>query len=124
MKSIRQYTFETNSSSAHSMVVPNIKKIEIDNFNEGKTWYCNVGHNYNKPFWTTAELVEELKKTIGTEEYKNMSCARYIDEKFSPVANPFEGIWNLTEDEEKNVIEDFENFKGYIAENLSEDMFE
>lgn len=104
MKSIRQYTFETNSSSAHSMVVPNIKKIEIDNFNEGKTWYCNVGRNYNKPFWTTAELVEELKKTIGTEEYKNMSCAGYIDEKFSPVANPFEGIWNtwnLTEDEEK-----------------------
>lgn len=127
MKSIRQYTFETNSSSAHSMVVPNIKKIEIDNFNEGKTWYCNVGRNYNKPFWTTAELVEELKKTIDTEEYKNMSCDRCIDEKFSPVANPFEGIWNtwnLTEDEEKTVIEDFENFKGYIAENLSEDMFE
>lgn len=47
MKSIRQYTFETNSSSVHSMVVPNIKKIEIDNFNEGKTWYCNVGRNYN-----------------------------------------------------------------------------
>lgn len=55
-----------------------------------------------------------------------MSCVGYIDEKFSPVANSFEGIWNtwnLTEEEEKNVSEDFENFKSYIAENLSEDMF-
>lgn len=50
MKSIRQCTFETNSSSCHSMVVPNIKKIEIDNFNEGKTWYCYVRGNHNKPF--------------------------------------------------------------------------
>lgn len=127
MKSIRQDTFETNSSSCHSMVVPNIKKIEIDNFNEGKTWYSYVRGNHNKPFWTAAELVEELKKTVGTEEYKNMSCVGYIDMKFSPIANPFEGIWNtwnLTEEEEKNVIEDFENFKSYITENLSVDMFE
>ena len=42
MKSLRYGTFETNSSSAHAMVFPNIKKTEIDNFNEGKTWYCYV----------------------------------------------------------------------------------
>jgi len=126
MKSIRQGTFETNSSSAHAMVVPNIKKIEIDNFNEGKTWYCYVNHHYDKPFWTTAELVEELKKSTKTEEFERLSIG-YVDLKFSPVSNPFEGIWNtwgLTKEEEKNVIEDFENFKNYFAENLSEDMFE
>ena len=103
MKSLRYGTFETNSSSAHAMVFPNIKKTEIDNFNEGKTWYCYVNWCYDKPFWTTAELVEELKKTIGTERYESMGCAEYIDEKFSPVANPFESIWNtwnLTEEEE------------------------
>jgi len=126
MKSIRQGTFETNSSSAHAMVVPNIKKIEIDNFNEGKTWYCYVNRHYDKPFWTTAELVEELKKSTKTEEFERLSIG-YVDLKFSPVSNPFEGIWNtwgLTKEEEKNVIEDFENFKNYFAENLSEDMFE
>ena len=126
MKSIRQGTFETNSSSAHSLVVPNIKKIEIDNFNAGKTWYCYVGRHYDKPFWTTTELVEELKKSAKTEEFERLSIG-YVDLKFSPVANPFEGIWNtwgLTKEEEQNVIEDFENFKNYFAENLSEDMFE
>lgn len=126
MKSIRQGTFETNSSSAHSMVVPNIKKIEIDNFNAGKTWYCCIDYNHNKPFWTTAELVEELKKSTKTEEFERLSVG-YVDLKFSPVYNPFEGIWNtwgLTKDEEQNVIEDFENFKSYFAENISEDMFE
>jgi len=106
--------------------VPNIKKIEIDNFNAGKTWYCYVDHHYDKPFWTTTELVEELKKSAKTEEFERLSIG-YVDLKFSPVANPFEGIWNtwsLTKEEEKNVIEDFENFKNYFAENLSEDMFE
>lgn len=80
----------------------------------------------NKPFWTTAELVEELKKSTKTEEFERLSIG-YVDLKFSPVVNPFEGIWNtwgLTKEEEKNVIEDFENFKNYFAENLSEDMFE
>ena len=126
MKSIRQGTFETNSSSTHSLVVPNIKKTEIDNFNEGKTWYCYAGRHYDKPFWTTTELVEELKKSTETEEFARLSIG-YVGLKFSPVANPFEGIWNtwgLTKDEEKDVIEDFENFKNYFAENLSEDMFE
>ena len=106
--------------------MPNIKKIEIDNFNAGKTWYCYVGRHYDKPFWTTTELVEELKKSAKTEEFERLSIG-YVDLKFSPVANPFEGIWNtwgLTKEEEQNVIEDFENFKNYFAENLSEDMFE
>ena len=67
-----------------------------------------------------------MKKSAKTEEFERLSIG-YVDLKFSPVANPFEGIWNtwgLTKEEEQNVIEDFENFKNYFAENLSEDMFE
>lgn len=70
--------------------------------------------------------MEELKKSTKTEEFERLSVG-YVDLKFSPVSNPFKGIWNtwgLTKDEEKSVIEDFENFKNYFAENLSEDMFE
>ena len=38
MKTIRPGTFETNSSSCHTITLKATKK-QIDEFNEGKRWY-------------------------------------------------------------------------------------
>ena len=47
MKTIRPGTFETNSSSCHTITLKATKK-QIDEFNEGKRWYFynrNLGWN-------------------------------------------------------------------------------
>lgn len=125
IETIRYNTFETNSSSCHSLTVL-VTKEDIDAFNSGELWYCMIDGNNDKCFWTTTEIVENLWKTINTSNFKEMSIKNYIYLKFSESKNPFDGIWNIsnkTEEEQKDIVEDFECFKDYIANELSIDMF-
>ena len=70
MKKIRLNTFETNSSSTHSMVIA--PEDEFSRWERGEVYY----HDWKDKFATKEEILEELKNDI--ERYRGTTLATYL----------------------------------------------
>lgn len=62
MKTIREGTFETNSSSTHSIVM--YSDIEDQKMKNGEAW-CD---GWNEGIWTANELSDKIKELYGKDE--------------------------------------------------------
>ena len=82
MRTIRPGTFETNSSSCHTITLKATKK-QIDEFNEGKRWYfynSNLGWNDPKreAFLNFDELFEAFNDAVkNTDVVEKNQCYNY-----------------------------------------------
>lgn len=126
MKTIRSGTFETNSSSCHTITLKATKK-QIDEFNEGKRWYfynSNLGWNDPKreALLNFDELFEVLNDAVkNTDVVEKTYCQDYCL-RFSDFGVDIYGLpWGRDDDEV--VKKDYDRFKKYFVDNFDKDMF-
>lgn len=125
MKTIRPGTFETNSSSCHTITLKATKK-QIDEFNEGKRWYFWNWDSDNcerlDMFATLEEVYPQVEKLILSPELENLKTSDIG--YYSRGSEYGIDICYLPWDSSEEYIEkDFEKFKKYISENICFDMF-
>lgn len=126
MKTIRPGTFETNSSSCHTITLKATKK-QIDEFNEGKRWYfynSNLGWNDPKSeaLLNFDELFEVLNDAVkNTDIVERTQCSDYDSSNFSDFGvDIYELPWGR---DDEVVKKDYDRFKKYFVENFDKDMF-
>lgn len=126
MKTIRPGTFETNSSSCHTITLKATKK-QIDEFNEGKRWYfynSNLGWNDPKreALLNFDELFEVFNDAIkNTDVVEKTQCYDYYSSRFSNFGVDVYDLPWCRDDEVVN--KDYDKFKKYFIENFDKDMF-
>lgn len=125
MKTIRLGTFETNSSSCHSINLKATKK-QIDEFNEGKRWYFyNSTLGWNDPkseaLLNFDELFEAFNDAVkNTDVVEKTQCYNYSS-RFSDFGVD---ICDLPWCQDNEVVnKDFDRFKKYFIDNFDKDMF-
>ena len=125
MKTIRPGTFETNSSSCHSISLKATKK-QIDEFNEGKRWYFyNSTLEWNDPkreaFLNFDELFEAFNDAVkNTDVIEKTQCYNYSS-RFSDFGVD---ICDLPWGQDDEVVnKDYDRFKKYFIDNFDKDMF-
>lgn len=125
MKTIRPGTFETNSSSCHSINLKATKK-QIDEFNEGKRWYFyNSTLGWNDPkseaLLNFDELFEAFNDAVkNTDIVEKTQCYNYSS-RFSDFGVDVCDLPWCQDDEVVN--KDFNRFKKYFVDNFDKDMF-
>ena len=126
MKTIRPGTFETNSSSCHTITLKATKK-QIDEFNEGKRWYFyndSLGRNDPKSeaLLNFDELFEVLDDAVkNTDVVERTQCSDYDSSNFSDFGvDIYELPWGR---DDEVVKKDYDRFKKYFVENFDKDMF-
>lgn len=122
MKTIRRGTFETNSSSCHSITV-NCTKKELDEFNEGKRFYFySYSTNFNKEaFLTLEEAYELFKSYVDNSDVLESEISSYMLEEANNYGVCLAPLpWDSYEE---YIKKDFERFKTYFKDNLCFDMF-
>lgn len=126
MKTIRPGTFETNSSSCHTITLKATKK-QIDEFNEGKRWYFyNSSLRRNDPkseaLLNFDELFEVLNDAVkNTDVVERTQCSDYDSSNFSDFGvDIYELPWGR---DDEVVKKDYDRFKKYFVENFDKDMF-
>lgn len=125
MKTIRPGTFETNSSSCHTITLKATKK-QIDEFNEGKRWYFyndSLGWNDSKSeaLLNFDELFEVLNDAVkNTDVVGKTYCYDYC----SRFSNFGVDICELPWWKDDEVVKkDYDRFKKYFVDNFDKDMF-
>ena len=114
MKQIRKGTFETNSSSTHSLVM--CSKKEYEDFNNGKLYLNDgIGQIFREyPKFVTIEQVREIAEKLHNDpveckwfddSYKTMSDEDLINIYFNCIIQTADGFFdnNLEEFEETYV---------------------
>lgn len=126
MKTIRPGTFETNSSSCHTITLKATKK-QIDEFNEGKRWYFyNSSLGWNDPkseaLLNFDELFEVLDDAVkNTDVVERTQCSDYYSSHFNDFGVD---ICNLPWGQDDEVVKkDYDRFKKYFVDNFDKDMF-
>ena len=78
MKTIRPGTFETNSSSCHTITI-NCTQKELEEFNEGKRWYFYNWDTDNfkrsEMFASLEDLYPEVAKIILSPDFENFKIS-------------------------------------------------
>lgn len=126
MKTIRSGTFETNSSSCHTITLKATKK-QIDEFNEGKRWYfynSNLGWNDPKreALLNFDELFEVLNDAVkNTDVVEKTYCQDYCLRFSDFGVDIYDLPWGRDDDEV--VKKDNDRFKKYFVDNFDKDMF-
>ena len=126
MKTIRPGTFETNSSSCHTITI-NCTRKELEEFNEGKRWYFYNWDTDNckrsEMFASLEELYPEVAKVILSPEFEKFKIS---DLSYYSSGSEY-GVWvhelPWENSGEEYVEKDFEKFKKYIIDNICFDMF-
>lgn len=125
MKTIRPGTFETNSSSCHTITLKATKK-QIDEFNEGKRWYFyNSSLGWNDPkseaLLNFDELFEVLNDAVkNTDVVERTQCYSYSS-RFSDFGVD---VCDLPWGQDDEVVKkDYGRFKKYFVDNFDKDMF-
>lgn len=126
MKIIRPGTFETNSSSCHTITLKATKK-QIDEFNEGKRWYFyNSSLGWNDPKSEALLNFDELFKVLddavkNTDVVERTQCSDYYSSHFNDFGVD---ICNLPWGQDDEVVKkDYDRFKKYFVDNFDKDMF-
>ena len=126
MKTIRPGTFETNSSSCHTITLKATKK-QIDEFNEGKRWYFyNSSLGWNDPkseaLLNFDELFEVLNDAVkNTDIVERTQCSDYYSSHFSDFGVD---VCDLPWGQDDEVVKkDYDRFKKYFIDNFDKDMF-
>ena len=126
MKTIRPWTFETNSSSCHTITLKATKK-QIDEFNEGKRWYFyNSSLEWNDPkseaLLNFDELFEVLNDAVkNTDIVERTQCSDYYSSHFSDFGVDVSDLpWGR---DDEVVKKDYGRFKKYFIDNFDKDMF-
>ena len=126
MKIIRPGTFETNSSSCHTITLKATKK-QIDEFNEGKRWYFyNSSLGWNDPkseaLLNFDELFEVLNDAVkNTDIVERTQCSDYYSSHFSDFGVD---VYDLPWGQDDEVVKkDYGRFKKYFIDNFDKDMF-
>ena len=86
---VRSHTFETNSSSTHSLTI--MTEDQFDQFRDGNLFY----DDWKEKFYTYEELKERMLETTTLEEVKNDYIDYYGEE---------ESDFNSPEEFEKHVV--------------------
>lgn len=124
MKTIRHGTFETNSSSCHTITITCTPQ-ELEEFNEGKRWYYYHWANCERveKFATLEELYTEVAKIIKSPEFEKFTTNDFSYESGSNYGINIQDLpWENSFGEEY-IEKDFQKFKKYIIDNISFDMF-
>lgn len=126
MKTIRLGTFETNSSSCHTITLKCTPK-ELQEFNEGKRYYFYHFDydNYKRieSFVTLEEIYPEVAKVVLSPEFENFTTDDFSYESASKYGINIQDLpWENAFGEEY-IEKDFQKFKKYIIDNISFDMF-
>ncbi len=126
MKTIRPGTFETNSSSCHTITLKATKK-QIDEFNEGKRWYFyNRNASWDDPkreaFLNFDELFEVFNDAVkNTDVVEKTQCHDYYSSSFNDFGVD---IYELPWCHDNEVVnKDYDKFKKYFIESFDKDMF-
>ena len=126
MKTIRQGTFETNSSSCHTITITCTPQ-ELEEFNEGKRWYYYNWTNGGRveKFATLEELYPEVAKIIMSPEFEEFTTKdlSYYEDGSEYGLNIKELPWEHNYNDEEYIEKDFQKFKKYVVDNFSFDMF-
>lgn len=120
MRTVRKGTFETNSSSCHSVTFECTRK-EIDEFNEGKRFYFyNYKNGSVEALLTIEEIYEKIKPLITEEYLESLSIWNADDYEYDKYG--FNGCGLPWKDISKETEKDFNRFKKYFLTNFDLDM--
>ena len=93
MISVREGTFETNSSSCHAMTLT-VDKDKLERFNKGELFYCYMPEIRREDFFTAEEICGALLILGTTTECKfgDYCCGDFIEGDIGDIWNDnFEG---------------------------------
>ena len=102
MKQIRMYTFETNSSSTHSLSICMID--EYESWRNGKTYFKEYARKDEKQFYTKEEAINY----IMANAYRSVDFTTFDDEEFDDFVRDYD-------------FYTYENYGGEYYEHFSEE---